>query len=449
MTDEQTQAPAKAQLAEKNQTSTSRSSLGSMCVFFFTLAFIALICGFGYGYFQLSQVNTRLAHMVRDLQTRVVSNESNTHALQKSLTGVQESTQKSQELSKQQEQLMSDWHAAQQGDLNKWHVAEAQHLAKMANDQLQFAHNIPTAVLLLQQAGKELANSQDSAVLDIRKSLATDLSHLQALPQVDATAAFVKLNALNSLVDKLPLPINPLTEDKPESIKSSNLTLPDSNDSTANTSASPANTSNANTSTNTNASNANASTNVNAGNASTANQTPWWKTGLNSAWQGLSKFVVIRKNETGSMPLVMPEEKAFLYQNLHAQLEAAGWGLLHNNAEVYNASLARASAWVGEYFNQEAPETKTMLQGLADLQKLNIQAATSTASVTTNLAATLQLFDKYFAASSASSVTSTSLPSTISLPLESSPSGSSPSGSSVLSAPSASSASSSSAVKTE
>jgi uroporphyrin-III C-methyltransferase len=305
---------------------------------------IAFIACFGYGYFELSKVNIQLAHMVADVQNRTASGQSDIEGLKTSVNSMQQSLQKTQDLSAQQEKIMSDWRAAQQGDLNKWHAAEAQQLTKMANEQLQFMQNAKMAVVLLQQADKELQNAQDSALLEIRKSLTSDVTNLQALPQVDVTSIFMHLNALNDLVDKLPLPVNPLKSD---------------------TSQTPA--------------------------APVSGQTSWWKSGLDSAWEGLSKIVIVRKYETGALPLVLPEEKIFLYQNLHAQIENAVWGLLHNNPAIYTASLGRAAAWIKQYFVQDAQETKTLLQNLAELQKVNIQPPVS------SLGGTLQLFDNYFA----------------------------------------------------
>lgn len=329
------------QKPEEKQPNIRKWSRIGLVVSVFAIAFIAC---FGYGYFELSKVNIQLAHMVVDVQNRTSSGQSDIEGLKNSVNSMQQSLQKTQDLSVQQEKIMSDWRAAQQGDLNKWHAAQAQNLAKMANEQLQFMQNAKMAVVLLQQADRELQTAQDPALLEIRKSLASDVTNLQALPQVDVTSIFMHLNALNDLVDKLPLPVNPL--------KSDNQQIP----------ATPV-----------------------------SGQTSWWKTGLDSAWQGLSKIVIVRKYAKGALPLVLPEEKVFLYQNLHAQIENAIWGLLHNNPEIYTASLVHAAAWIQQYFAQDAQETKTLLQNLAELQKMNIQPPVS------SLTNTLQLFDNYFA----------------------------------------------------
>jgi uroporphyrin-3 C-methyltransferase len=105
----------------------------------------------------------------------------------------------------------------------------------------------------------------------------------------------------------------------------------------------------------------------------------------------------VRDTAKNALPLILPEEKAFLYQNLHAQMESAMWAVLQHNNDVYQASLARSLAWIQLYFDQEAAPTKNMLQNIAELQKTNIELKA------TNLSATLQLFDNYFAQTKAAS----------------------------------------------
>ncbi len=327
---------------EEKQPKKQRRNWVNIGIFFSTLGMIIFVCAFGYGYFELAKVNITLARMVSDLQQATISNQNQITALHKVLSDFQQQkSQQSQQFSTL-EQFMSEWRSAQKGDLDKWRIAEALYLVNLANDHLQYFHNIKLAIVLLQEADKILQNAQDQNLNDIRKSLAADLSNLQAAPQVDTASLNSRLNAMNNQVDQLPLPINPL---KAQDNQLSQVTVP-------------------------------------AG-------LPWWKAGLAHSLAMLSQIVIVRNNNTNVLPLVMPEEKIFLYQNLHAQMEDALWGLLHQQADVYQASLGRAAAWIKHYFVQESQVTKTMLQDIAELQKVNI------ASPSMNLANTLHLFDQY------------------------------------------------------
>ncbi len=329
--------------AEEKQSDKRPANWANIGILFSTIAIVIFVCAFGYGYFQLSQASLGLAESVNELQRRAADNQGSIAALQKSIGDMQQIAQKSQDLAAQQEQVMAEWRAAQKGDLNKWHVAEAQYLAKLAEDHLQFSHDINTAVLLLQQADKVMQGVQDENLNEIRKSLASDLVSLQALPQVDVTSLFNRLSAINHQLDQLPLPVSPLKADEKQSA------------------------------------------------AAIPSGLPWWKAGIEYSRQVLSKIVIVRYNNSSALPLVMPDEKIFLYQNLHAQLESAIWALLHRNADVYQASLTNVSSWVQTYFAKDAQETRSMLQNLDELRKVNV------APSVINLSNTLQLFDNYFA----------------------------------------------------
>lgn len=319
---------------------TSRQSTQSKMGFIFVaIVLVIFAVGFGFVAWQLYKVNTDLAV----LKLHSISDQDAISSLQQTDNDLRQATEKSMALSAQQEQIMADWKAAQKGDLNKWHVAEAQYLVKLANDHMQFSHNTSLGLTLLQRANQILQNIQDSSVMELRKSLVDRISQLQQLPQVDVTGLYLELVALNNQLDQVPLPASPL---KAEPSPSSTV-LADQNQS-------------------------------------------WWQKGLDQTWQALGKIVIVRNNMKSALPIVMPDEKVFLYQNLHTQLESAMWAALHRNADVYKSSLVRAINWIKIYFDQDAPATQSMLQNLNKLQEVNIQASTI------NLSATLQLFDHYF-----------------------------------------------------
>jgi uroporphyrin-3 C-methyltransferase len=198
------------------------------------------------------------------------------------------------------------------------------------------------ALTLTQRADQVLQNLQDSSVLEIRKSLAEKIASLQQVPKVEVTGIYLTLAALDKMIDQLPLPASPLKAEQTQPI----------------------------------ASNPEAS---------------WWERGLNQSWQALRKIVIVKNDLQNVLPVIMPEEKVFLFQNLHAQLASAMWGALHRNMPVYQASLARAVSWIQLYFDKDKPATQAMLKNISQLQAVNIEPPVIT------LAPTLKLFDDYFA----------------------------------------------------
>lgn len=324
----------------------SKSSLVSIGVFFTTIGILVLMGIFGFGYFQLSQVNVDLARTVSDLQQKLATNQQQMTALQQSFTAVQSVVKKSEDMSSEQEKVLADWRAAQQGDLNAWHSAEAHYLAQLANDQLQYTQNAQLATVLLTQADTILKTLPDPRLMEIRKSITTDLENLKADANVDSASLYLKLNTLNQQIDQLPLPINPLKTEVVANTQPLNL---------------PA-------------------------------DTPWWKAGYEYSLQALKKIVIVRRQDTSALPLVLPEEKLFLAQNLHAQFENAMWAVLHRDTVIYQASLARAISWISQYYTQDAASTKAMLAALTELQKIKLEPGVE------NLSNTLKLFDEYVAA---------------------------------------------------
>ncbi len=277
---------------------------------FILLAFIAI--GFIY---------SKLMPCISDVQNQLARTADAITLLKSSLTDVQ---QKQQQNSDDTKQLRAEWNVMQKNDVSKWHLAEAQYLVRLANDRLQFAHNVTLALVLLKRADQVLATDNTANILEIRKALAADMARISALPTINVTSLYLQLVSLNAALDQLPLPTQPL---KPE----------------------------------------NSSTPI----VNTANL-PWWQAAWQHTLAALSKIVVVRYNQTTTLPLVMPDEKMFLYQNVHAQIENASWALLHRNHIVYQASLQRALTWIQQYFAPDAAETKRVLQQLQALLSVNI-----------------------------------------------------------------------------
>ncbi len=303
------------------------------------LAVAGFMGAFGYGYYELSNVNVALARTMASVEQRSSETQQSVSTLHQTVSALEDDVAKSQHLAAEQEKLVTEWRNAQKGDLDKWRIAEAQYLTKIANDHLVFTHDTGMAITLLQRADATLQSVQNADVLEIRKAIAADVTTLQSAPQIDTTSLYLHINALNAQMEQLPLLADTL------------------NSTTSNTSIDiPA-------------------------------DAPWWRAGLLRSWQVINKFIVVRNMNASGVPLIFPEEKTYLYQNLHAQMQNAMWAVLYRYNDVYQASLANTIAWIQKYFVLDAPETKTILQNLQELQQMDIKP------VVASLDTTLQLFD--------------------------------------------------------
>ena len=132
--------------------------------------------------------------------------------------------------------------------LNKWHVVEAQYLVKLANDHVQFTYNMPSLLPCYNAPIKDLASPKDPVFARTSQSVGGRFVYPTNYSASEYHGLYLRLTALNNLIDQLVLPVNPL---KPESQSN-----PPQKSKT---------------------------------------QLPWWQEGVNRPWQALRQFVVIRK----------------------------------------------------------------------------------------------------------------------------------------------------------
>lgn len=96
-----------------------------------------------------------------------------------------------------------------------------------------------------------------------------------------------------------------------------------------------------------------------------------WKGALMAAWDEVRSLVVIRHQQNGSAAILVPEERYFLYQNLHLKLETARLALIEGREAVYHDSLTSAEKWLMHYFTGEERDAV-----LATLKVLNSETIT-------------------------------------------------------------------------
>lgn len=297
-----------------------------------TLALAITAGAFAYGYMQLYQVNTSLSTIVSQLREQVAHNEKNVTAVQKTLQGNAE-----------QAQAITNFIAAQQGNISKARVIEALSLTRLASDQLNLRRDAVNAYVNLKHAQEILQQVPDPALEAIRQALAANIESLNAAQQFNIEEAQGRLLAMSNAIDQLPLLPTPLQYTKETHNE------PDSN-------------------------------------------LPWWKKQWHKTMDALRKIVIVRYDGANNAPLILPEEKNYLLLNLHAQIEEVSLSLLNHHASAYYAGLARLRTWIQKYFVQDAPATQAVLTQIAALQAIN-----NISPPQVDLSATVQLFDQYLA----------------------------------------------------
>lgn len=295
-------------------------NIGILCA---TFSIIVLIVVTAYSGWYLMTTNMHLATVASQSQNQLQQLQSDLNTLKAATDSAQQVAQQSVNDVKDLKQAMMDFTKESQGNQEKWLFVEARYYVKLANDSLQFSHNVPQAIYLLKAADQELSQLSNSKATDIRASIANDLTSLQSMPLVDITDLYTKLSALNNQIDQLPLPL-----------MQTNMQQPAASNSAQNES--------------------------------------MWRRGLREIGRLLQNIVIVRHNTNGAGPLVTPEQKTALYQNLHNMASQAIWGLLNQQQAIYQGSLQQLTGWIKRYFVLDAPQTKAILNDLAQLEKIEI-----------------------------------------------------------------------------
>lgn len=273
---------------------------------------------------------------IQHMQSTVVGLENMTQAQQKTL----------QALTDDFNQLKQKIAASEQSpSTNKdmWLAEEVRYLVKLADLNLQFRQSVSEALALLKLADKDIRDVTDSSFVEVRKALAADMMDLQSVQEVDKTGIYLRLLALNNKLDQLPLMNKPtlVSEQKQTTIPSDNL--------------------------------------------------PWWRKGLNKSFESLRNLVVVRYNASGKIPLVPPDQQAYLYQNWHTVLLHAMTALMQGESKIYHASLQQAITWINEYAMPDTPVVNAFLAELSQMQAIDIHPAMPSVSRSLQAVETLKV----------------------------------------------------------
>lgn len=206
------------------------------------------------------------------------------------------------------------------GSERVWDVEQITVLLQIANDRLSLEGEVGPALAALQAADHHLQDLKNPGLLDVRRQLAEEINALESTPRPDVSGMALTLEALINGIDRLPLA-------EGEAVSPS----------------APA-------------------TEPSAG----------WRGVLHDLWEEIKGLVVIKRRGRAEHPLLPPDERYFLRQNLRLELETARLALLRRDRQTYELSVRQAAGWIGEYFDAQAPAPAAALDELARLQQTDI-----------------------------------------------------------------------------
>jgi len=207
---------------------------------------------------------------------------------------------------------------------NDWLLTEAEYLIKLANHRLLLERDINTAIVALQAADQRLHEVADPGLLKMRKRIADDINALRAVPQADVSGMSFEISALSNDINQLPL-ATPDPESMAKRASEQHKTQVDN-----------------------------------------------WRDLPAAVWQDLKSLVVIRHHDQPLQPLLSPEQRFFLTQNLQLKLEEARLALLKGQSKLFKERLQQTIEWINTYFDINDDLTKHVLNQLQELSGKNI-----------------------------------------------------------------------------
>lgn len=206
---------------------------------------------------------------------------------------------------------------------DEWALAEIEQTLTLAAQQLQLAGNVRGALIALQNADARLGRADRAQFIAIRRVLQRDIERLKALPHVDTAGLAIRLDAVITAVDQLPLVFD-------ERLKGGQR-LPEARE---------------------------------AG----SDDRPAWKRLRDDAWEQLRDLVRVRDIGNADPALLPPAQAYFLRENLKLKLLNARIALLQRNEALFRQDVAGANLWLGRYFDvrsRQGAGAQAALTGLA------------------------------------------------------------------------------------
>jgi uroporphyrin-3 C-methyltransferase len=208
-----------------------------------------------------------------------------------------------------------------------WRLAEAEHLLRLASLRLSALQDISSAQALVQGADEILREQNDPGAFAAREQVAKTLVALRSTEQPDRTGLFLRLGALREQVIGL-TELAPEYKDRGESL----LGLTADGDG--------------------------------------ASRWAQW-------WDQISRYIRIDFNADKNVrPLLAGQSLSQVRLALSLTLEQAQWAALNGQAAVYSQALDEARDVLKGNFNPDNPQSKVMLEQVAELSKQPVTVVT-------------------------------------------------------------------------
>lgn len=204
--------------------------------------------------------------------------------------------------------------------VNEFVLDEVSQLLKLANNSAVFASNAESAISALQLADIQLKELADPRFSEVRRKINEEIALLDGIESVDVERVSANLSSLSNKVSTLPLENEPPKGPAVEVVEKP------------------------------------------------GNENVDWRSELRRMWTDIVNSVQVQRVDQPPKPLLAPQQRYFLNQNLQLNLSKAELALLQDRPVVYKQSLEAAEKWLKDYFDLKDGGVQAMLKQLAELK---------------------------------------------------------------------------------
>ncbi|HPU51429.1 MAG TPA: uroporphyrinogen-III C-methyltransferase, partial [Burkholderiaceae bacterium] len=213
-------------------------------------------------------------------------------------------------------------------------LADVENSVAIASQQLVVSGNVQGALAALADADGRLARIRQPQAIGMRRLLQRDIDRLKALPSVDLVGLALRLDAVTSAIEQLPLVavVTPVVDGgaapRTSVARSGGFSL--------------------------------------EGLASSGRR------GLDALLAELSQLFRVNRVDAPDALLLAPDQQYFVRENLRLQLMSARIALLSRLEPVFRSDLERAATWLGSYYDRSQRPVANAVATLRQLQGARI-----------------------------------------------------------------------------
>ena len=201
--------------------------------------------------------------------------------------------------------------------LNQYVLDEVAQLLQLANNRVLFggSGDVGSAINALRLADTHLKSLNDSRFTEVRTKINREIALLGDVNIIDIEETSLILNAISATIHLLPLANEPVQQAIARTDESNNEAIT-------------------------------------------------WRTELKKFWQDILSSVSIQRVDQPPKPLLVPEQRYFLEQNLQLRLARAEFALIQGEEKVFLRNIKESVKWLEEYFDTADSKVNAALNQL-------------------------------------------------------------------------------------